>query len=90
MPQFQWKKTDYAKISHTTQESESYNKGYCAKALKGRVLVHGQIDRQTPGFFADDGVHLSTIGYHMNWFSLSKALSAFMRQVDLKVFNLDS
>ena len=57
------------------------DKGYCAKALKGRVLVHGQIDRQTPGFFAD-GVHLSTIGYHMNWFSLSEALYSVQKEME--------
>ena len=65
-------------------------KGIALEHSNGRVLVHGQIARQTPGFFADDGVHLSTVGYHMYLFSLSEALSAFMRKVDLKVFNLES
>ena len=65
-------------------------KGIVLKHSNGQVLVHGQIARQTPGFFADDGVHLSTVKYHMYLFSLSEALSAFMRQVDLKVFYLES
>ena len=44
-------------------------KGIVLKHSNGRVLVHGQIARQTQCFFADDGVHLSTVGYHMYLFS---------------------
>ena len=94
LPRFYWKNTDntFRALKLMDLKRKKVNrmiKGIVLEHSNGRVLVHGQIARQTPGFFDDDGVHLSTVGYHMYLFSLSEALSAFMRQVDLKVFNLD-
>ena len=94
LPHFYWKNTDntFRSLKLMDLKRKKVNrmiKGIVLEHSNGRVLVHGQIARQTPGFFDDGGVHLSTVGYHMYLFSLSEALSAFMRQVDLKVFNLE-
>ena len=45
---------------------------------------------KTFGFFDNDGVHLSTVGYHMYLFTLSEALSAFIHHDDMEVFRMGS
>lgn len=59
------------------------------KHPNGRVIVNKEIDRHTPGFFDDDGVHLSLVGYRMYLLSLSDALYTFLHYPDIKVFGMD-
>ena len=45
----------------------------------GRIIVNHDINRNTPGFYRDDGIHLSGVGNQMSLFKFSEAITQFFK-----------
>ena len=95
LPRLYWRNTDNTIQSLKAMDLKRKKVNRMIKSIvlkhpNGRVIIHGNIDRHTLGFFDHDGVHLSAVGYHMYLFTLSEALSAFIHHDDMKVFRMDS
>lgn len=93
LPRFYWRNTqnDEHSLKIMDLKRKKVNRRIRKFVLahpNGRAIIHRNIDRRTPGFFAHDGVHLSVVGYYMYLHTLSEAVSAFLDNTT-KVFDLE-
>lgn len=93
LPRLHWRNTTNDDNSLRTMDRKRKRINRHIKELilnrpNGRVVVHAEITRWTPGFFGQDGVHLSDVGYDMYLLTLQDAISLFLANLETKSVGL--
>ena len=93
LPRLRWRNTPNTPASAKTMDlkRKRINRKMRQITLQhelGRTLNHQAINRDTPGFYHSDGVHLSDVGIEMYLLSLEQSISSFFKNKTCKELNL--
>ncbi|XP_053392992.1 uncharacterized protein LOC128555234 [Mercenaria mercenaria] len=93
LPRLNWRNTPNTLASAKIMDLKRKNvnrkiRNYILQHSNGRCLNHKSLNRETPGFFRRDGIHLSDVGNDMYILTLSEAINTFKREKDCKELHL--